>query len=527
MKRIFGKSIFYIAVLVALLMGSCYSELSEIKFENLKWSPELGVPLIDSKFTLIELLEANADDIDYSTDSNNTIVISISDDSLFSQSAADYYSLSDQLLDIPPIFLTQTEIDEFNSTGQVSISRDLLVDYPNQGNLDEIVIDQGTVETQVQENFPALVDLSIAMEDPSNISFLDYNNEFNYLAGTDPFSIDQSIDPINNISFKFDGEPRLRQIKLAFQIVLNRVDQDLVFGVNSIDLNIGFQDLEFGGLYGDLNSQDISTEKNTIRTDFLGENDLLDDIEFYFENPQFRMIFTNSMGIPVRFEVNNFVTFKNGEQTEEPINNTIELQKATEGSSTVTETNFDNNFKNIINNIPDSVSLQADGVIDPENTVDNFVDRDSYLTVGYEINLPLEFSLSGLEINETVSLDGIDTQELQYALFKFTSENSLPIDLDFRADLLDEDSVFVMNLFDGKFLAAGTESQPTSISDIIRLEDDSDTNFNELDDLKKVGRIGIKATVSTKDNGSSVVRITSDASVQFNLAVQAKYNVKL
>ncbi|WP_375579951.1 hypothetical protein ABWH96_02395 [Marivirga tractuosa] len=527
MNRIFRKPIFYLTFLLTLLLGSCYSELSELDFGDLKWSPELGVPLVDSKFTLIELLEANANNIDYTTDSNNTIVISITEDSLFSQSASEYYSLIDQSLNVPPIILTQSEINEFNSNGQVAISREVLVDYPNQGNLDEIVIDQGRVETQVEENFPAIVDLSFSMDDPSNTTFLNYSNEFTYVAGGDPVSNDQSTDQFNNISFKFNEGPRSAQVKFSFELSLSRVDQDLVFGANSIDLDIGFQDLEFGALYGDLSPQNISTAENTIRTDFFSENEFFNDIEYYFENPQFRMIFKNSMGVPVRFDVNNFTTYKNGQQTEEPIDNTIELEAAAEGSVIETEANFDGNFKNIINNTPDSVSLQIDGLIDPEDTPDNFVTRDSYLQAGYEINLPLEFSLSGLEFNEAISLEGIDTQELQYALFKFTSENSLPIDLNFKADLLDADSAFVMNLFDGKFLAGGTESQAESISDIIRLGDNPDTNSNELEDLNRVRRVGIRATVSTTNNGNSVVRITSDASVKFNLALQAKYNVNL
>ncbi|WMN12430.1 hypothetical protein QYS49_33555 [Marivirga salinae] len=256
---------------------------------------------------------------------------------------------------------------------------------------------------------------------------------------------------------------------------------------------------------------------------------MLDEIDFYFDDPQFRIIFTNSMGLPVLFNVNNFTTYKDGQETDDPINNAIELEAAPEGSTITSGANFDNIFKNIINNVPDSVSLQVDGFLDPDNnTTDNYVTKDSYIQGGYEVNLPLKFSLSGLEINQTISLDGIDPQELQYALFKFTSENSLPIDLNFKADLLEEDSTVVMNLFDGKFLAAGTVSQPESSRSIIRLEDNPETNnANELEDLKNVRRIGIRATLSTTNNGSEVVEIKSDASVQFNLAVQAKYNVNL
>lgn len=526
MDWILRKPIFYLAIIISVFIGGCYSELKDLDFENIKWSPELGIPLIDSKFTLTEILEANSSSIDFTTDANNTIVISISDDSLFSQSASEYYSLNNTSLNVPPIILTQEEIDLFNANGQVTVMRELSIDYPNPAGLDEIFIDEGFVATQVQEDFPADVDLSFSMEDPENNSILNYDQIFNY-DGVNPFSSDQSTDQFSNIRFIFNEDPTLGQIKFSFQLSLTRVNQDLVFGANSLDLDIGFQDMEFGGLYGDLSPQNISTETNTVQTNFLDSNEFLEDIEYYFENPQFRMIFTNSLGLPVRFDVNNFTSYKNGEPTEEPINNAIELESSEEGSVSTTEANFDNVFKNLINNMPDSVALQIDGLIDPNDEPVNFVTRDSYIQVGYEISLPLEFSLSGLEINETVALEGIDTQELQYALFKFTSENSLPIDLNFKADLLDEDSAFVMNLFDGKFLAGGTEDQPATINDLIRLEDNPDTNSNELEDLKEVRQVGIRATVSTTNNGNSVVRITSDASVQFNLAVQAKYNVNL
>lgn len=524
MKWIFRKSGFYLALFASVFIGGCYSELSELSVEDIKWSPELGIPLIDSKFTLTEILESNSSSIDFTTDASRTIVISISDDSLFSQSASEYYTLNNTSLNVPPIILTEEEIDLFNSNGEVTVLREVMIDYPNPANLDEIVIDAGEVAIEVEEDFPANVDLSFSMEDPNDNSILDYNQNFIY-DGFNPISTDQSVNQFNDIAFSFNADPTQGQVQLSFELSLSRVNQDLVFGVNSLDVNIGFQDMDFGALYGDLSSQNISTESNTVQTDFLDDSELLNDIEYYFENPQFRIMFSNSMGLPVRFDVNNFTSFKNGESTEEPINNAIDLEASEEGSVAVSEVNFDNVFKNLINNMPDSVSLQIDGLIDPNDIPNNFVTRDSYIQVGYEINLPLEFSLSGLEINETVSLEGIDTQELQYALFKFTSENSLPIDLDFTADLLDEDSTVVMNLFDGKFLAGGTEDQPTTINDIIRLEDNPSTSSNELQDLKEVKRVGIRATVATTNNGSSVVRITSDASVQFNLAVQAKYNV--
>lgn len=529
MKKIYRKSIMYLIILVtSFSLAACYSELEDLDFGDIQWSPELGLPLIDSKFTLIEILKANISTIDYSADANNTIVLTISEDSLFSQSASDYYALSNQSLNVPPIILTQSEINSFNNDGQVTVTRDLMVNYPNHGSLDEIVIDQGRVVTQVTEDFPADLELSFSMTDPMDIPIVNYNNRFDYTLGQSAISTDESSERFNNIKFRFDGDPSLAQVKFSFTINLQKEGgQDLVFGANSIILAINMRDLEFGGLYGDLSPQNISTERNTIRTDFFTEDEFFKDIEYYFENPQFKMIFTNSMGLPVRFDVNNFSTYKNGQETNEPVNTAIELEAPNEGEFTRAESEFNAIFKRIINEVPDSISLQVDGLIDPNNTPNNFVTRDSRIKAGYEINLPLELSLSGLEINESITLDGIDPGGLQYALFKFSSTNSLPIDLNFKADLLDEDSVFVMNLFDGRFIGAGSEAQPESISGIIKLLDNPDTNVNEIEALKNVTRVGIKATIATKNNGNEVVRITSDASVQFNLAVQAKYKVNL
>ncbi|MGM0581632.1 MAG: hypothetical protein ACQETL_13175 [Bacteroidota bacterium] len=525
MKKIIHKPYLLFSILMSMLIGGCYSELDDLEFGKLQWSPELGVPLVDSEFTLKDLLEADSDLINFTTDENNTIVISISDDSLFSQSASDYYSLNDENLDVPPLLLTQDEIDLFNANGQVTVVRDVDVDYPVQAGLREILINQGTVNLQVDEDFPATVDLSLGVNDPFGTSILDYNNEFTYEANGDPISSDQAANTFNNVRFITDDDPSFGQASLSFNIVLTRVDQDLVFGENAIDLLLDFTEMEFGALYGDLSTQDVSTEENTIETDFFNLDGVLNDLEYEFENPQFRLLFTNSMGVPVRFDVASFTTYRDGQSNNEPINDPVNMGAATEGDNVTDEQEFNDAFKSIINDVPDSVSLAIDGLIDPDDVPDNFVLDESNIKVGYEINIPLELRLSGLEFRETISLESIDPGGLQYALFKFTSENSLPIDLNFKADFLDADSTVLHTLFDGAFLAGGSTTQPETLSDIIQLGSEGQTDSSELDFLQNVDKIGIVATVATTNGGNDMVRISSDAEVKFNLAVQTKYNV--
>jgi hypothetical protein len=529
MKKIFRKPYLIFGLIVSMFIGGCYSELSDLEIGNLQWSPELGFPLVNSEFTLTDILEADVDGFEYTTDGDNTIVIILNDDSLFSQSATDYFSLSDQSLNVPPLFLTQSEIDLFNANGQVTVSREVNVDFPNQGDLTEILINQGTINLQLDENFPAIVDLSLGVRDPFGSDMLDYSNEFNYVSGGNAVSNDQASDDYNNLRFIYNSDPALSQISLNYNMVLTRVDQDLVLGENSLDLFFNFNDQEFEALYGNLPPQDISTENNTIETDFFNQDGALSELNYEFNRPQFKLIFTNSMGLPIRFDVSNLRTYRDGVPTEEPINGAINLAAAPEGGGITTgEQEFNDSFKDIINNVPDSVSLAIDGAIDPNDELDNFVFGDSYIQVGYEIEIPLELRLSGLEFNETIELEGIDPAGLQYALFKFTSENSLPIDLNFKADFLDADSTVLFTLFDGAFLKGGTVENPTVIGDrpedLIRLPEDGET---DLDFLKNVDRIGISATVSTTNSGNDMVKISADAAVKFNLAVQTKYNVNL
>lgn len=534
MKKIFRKSYLLFGILLSVMIGGCYSELSDLEIGSLQWSPELGVPLVNSEFNLKDLLEADSDFFEYTTDSENTIVIVLNEDSLFSQSATDYYSLENQTLDnVPPLVLTQNEIDLFNANGQVTVNRNVNIDFPQQAGLTEILIKQGAINLQVNENFPAIVDLSLIARDPYGTDMLNYSNEFNYFANGNPESSDETSNSFNNVRLIFDGDPALGQVSLNFNILLTRVDQDLLFGANSLDLIFNFNQLEYGALYGDLSTQEVVSQEVSLPTDFFNQNGLLEDLKYEFNNPKFKLIFTNSMGLPVRFNINDFTSFRDGNATKEAVNDAIDLSAANEGSFVIGEANFNQAFKSIVNDIPESLTIGIAQTFDPDDDPVNFVLDDSYIKVGYDMEIPLDLRLSGLEIKEDIAFDGIDPEGLQNAIFKFSTVNSLPIDLRFKVDFLDADSSVLYTLFpragdDDLLLEGITEGEDeVSRSVFIELADDSDTEENELDFLQDVDRIGIVASVSTSNGGDDMVKISSEAAIKFNLAVQTKYNVNL
>ncbi len=519
MKRIgFG-----LLLSLTVLAGACYSDLEDIEIGTLQWSPELGVPLLKSSFTIKDLLEEVDSTIDY-REENNVLVLFQKEDSLFSSNAREYYELQDRVFPTSPIILTAEEVEEFNASGSVTVNREIAVNYLS--DLDSIIIETGMINLSIQENFPANGNLSLVFRTANNNSILDYSYTWNY-DGVNPITSDFTSNNFSDATFAFGGSNDGDKVFIQYKLVLERSSGvNLVTGQNSIDLDFEFVNMEFEALFGDLSTQNISTERNTFDTDFFGQGNDFEEFAYYLDDPRLKILYTNTMGLPVVFNVNNFIAYKNGNADEITINNEVNLNAASPGTATAQQASFDEPFKEVINNLPDSVQLQIDGIIDPENTPNNFVTANSGLQIGYEIEIPLVLSIQDLIFNESFDIDGLEADQLESVLFKFNTSNSLPLNVNLKAVFLDADSAELHVLFDGLLLEAGQNGQATSLLEYIRLENNSQTNTNDLAFLANATRIAISVRVdtSTPVDGIQKVQISATDKIDFSLAMQAKYN---
>ncbi len=506
-----------------VLVSGCYSDLENIEIGELQWSPEIGVPLLNSSFTVKDLLEEVDSTIDY-REENNVLVLFQKEDSLFSSSAREYYELQDRSFPTVPIVLTTDEVNEFNNSGTVTINRQVAVDYLS--DLDSIIIESGMINLNIQENFPANGNLSLSFKTAGNSSILDHTYNWNY-DGFNSFTSDFTSNNFSDVTFAFGGDNDGAKVFIQYQLVLERSQGiNLVEGQNNISLDFEFVNLDFDALYGDLSTQNISTERNSFDTDFFDQGNDFQEFAYYLDDPRLKIIYTNTMGVPVVFNVNNFLAYKNGNADEVTINEEVSLNPATPGTAAVQEASFNEPFKEIINNLPDSVQLQIDGIIDPENTTNNFVTSSSGLQIGYEIEIPLVLSIQDLIFNESFDIDDLEADQLQSVIFKFNSNNSLPFNVNLKAVFLDADSGELHVLFDDLILEAGDSGQPTELIDFIRMENDPQTSANELAFLQEATRVGIsiKVDTSTPVDGVQKVEISSTDRIDFGLAMQAKYN---
>ncbi|WP_188467148.1 hypothetical protein [Marivirga lumbricoides] len=523
------KAILFLGIAGTLFMGGCYSELDDLSLGNIQWNPELGLPLVNSSFTIKDLLEASDSSFEYKEE-NDVIVIVVKEDSLFSSSAQDYYSLGDKTFPTLPLMLTPEEVDEFNNNGAVLVNREVAVDYGS--DLDSIIIAMGTISLNLQENFPANGSLDLQFSSgstPGSANILDYQYNWNY-NGVNPITNASTQNTFFNTSFVFKGNDDQGKIIVSYQLSLQKVnDVDLVEGQNSVDLDFSFINMEFEALYGDLNTQGISTEENTIETNFFDADNEIGEFSYYLDDPRFKIIYTNTMGLPVLFTVNSFISFKDGEEEELTYGDDINLPAASFNSPAVQEVAFNEAIKTLLNDLPDSVRLQIDGVIDPDDVANNFVTRQSAIKIGYELEIPLKLSLENLLFNEAFEVSDLDTEDVQSIMFKFNSVNRLPIDVNLKAVFLDEDSVVQEVLFDGLLLKAGQSGQASNILEYITLSDNPDTAINELKFLEETKQIGISIRVATSTpvDGVQSVEISAQDQIDFSLAMQAKYKATI
>ena len=513
----------FLGLLIAgATLGGCYSELKDLEFGRIEWSPELAIPLVNSSFTIPDLIQRADTTIAY-TEEDGIMVLSLEDDSLFSSSASAFYSLNDQNLPTLPILLTPAEIAEFNGSGQVTIIRE--AELPYQSDLDSLIIASGEISLALEENFPADGDFSLTVQ-AGNTPLLNYNYNWIY-DGFNAITTDSDRNAFEQVKFIMTGSFPTNFLTLNYSLTLSKSGNiNLTSTQNTIDLDISLTDAVFEALYGDLSQKDISTGRNVINTNLLSGVDDIGELKYFFEDPRLIIDYKNSLGLPVLFDISSLIAFKDGDASNNNLDNEILLEAGKINEPSTRSVVFNEQFKSILNRQPDSLALEIDGLIDPNNTTNNFVTAESAIQIGYRLELPLNLSLSGVNFEENYEVNTSIPENIKYAILAVSTINELPIDVTLKAVALDSDSTVLKTLFDGLILPGGLLNEEAEQLSLINLVDNPETDENELDYLNRLVSISLVATLETT-NGGQIVEISSLSALSLAISLQTQYTINL
>ncbi|MDI3526291.1 MAG: hypothetical protein PWR03_474 [Tenuifilum sp.] len=455
-----------------LTMVGCYdfSNFDNIKVEP--FSPRVVFPLVNSSVTFDEVLEqADSSSLIYTKPGDNKYYVSFRDtialyDALSNYSIPDFTfsdAFSVDASEVPPLPVP---------TGQTLTlpSKSLSQTYAPiaDGEIKSVKLSAGTLSIRIVNNFQnsisgTLVINSLLDETGNPLTFnipetfpsQEYNDNAQLANGTVYLQVGSSYNTFQitaDLTVHSLGNPISTNDNAAIEVSINGLDFEYIQG--KINSNLPLDDINL----------DLGTFENSY------------DADFYISEPKLTMIFENSFGIPIAFNIINF----DGTNT----NTNEQVSMVNEGtppanSLLLTGSNAIDFVTNILSADPvhDSLYLDQDNsnledflniapnriLIKPTVTLgdatdnhDFFIRKSSELNLINEIEIPLAGRINNLVVSDTIDVEipdiendlNIASDNNLHIKLKFKFENGIPLDIYFQGVFLDDNNTELANLYD-------------------------------------------------------------------------------
>lgn len=303
----------------------------------------------------------------------------------------------------------------------------------------------------------------------------------------------------------------------------------------AIPFGIVAQNMATSYAEGILGTQLFEFPADTIEIDFF---DTWTVGQVNFSDPRITIYVDNSFGIPVGATVQrcNIIT-QDGEilPLESPyVDNGFDfpypsLDEVGQTKSLVFYFNKDNsNIEDIISQTPKALDYDLDGVSYPGTSqeVIGFLTDSSQINVRVEVEIPLEGSISGFGVTDTLEFDpdlAFGTIEgLKAAELKLVTENGMPLDVVVQVYLANEQGIVLDSLFEADQLllvSAPIDDNgiPTGRSEQITF---ATLDQESVDILRHTHKILIRTAFSSTFAGSIPVRVYADQGVSLKIGMR-------
>ena len=291
------------------------------------------------------------------------------------------------------------------------------------------------------------------------------------------------------------------------------------------------QNFQFSLVKGYLGMQVFDAPSDTIEIDFFKK---WRNGNVRFENPKMTISLDNSFGMPVRSLV----------RTAEVVSldgSIVKMQSAfitdgidinypsfTEiGKSKRTVVVFDktnSNLANIVSANPVAINYKIDGLTNPDlnQRAIGFLTDSSAFKLQVELDLPIYGTAKSFDVFDSLALDFTKYTNVSQAEFKVTTDNGMPVDMALQGYFVNANGAVIDSFYQNSTLVlrgapVGADGIPTSIKSaesILKIDGDK---------LKKVmvaTKLRTKLSVSTTNNGSIPVKLTSKQDVRVRIGVR-------
>ena len=412
----------------------------------------------------------------------------------------------------------------YSDTGVYKLEEDTL-------QLTHLQLEKGIFDILVTTSFPEEVDLEIVFPEARDAN----GDTLKYFYSIPGSTLHDSLI-LDGVYFDLSTEASqpYNAMPYAYKVFMKNSGNYVDFSTSDVfHLKYQLRDMKLGYAEGYFGQQEYTFDGDTIDT---GLEDLFSKIHgtFSLTDPRVTIHYVNGFGVPV--EVSTQVKGIVPDGREQDLNAApMQMEypadreaPPVEGALVFSRDNSD--IVELVELRPVQILYGGGARLNPDGFQGwtNFVTGDSRLRVDLEVEVPLEFRMQDLWLQDTIenpfrteagdSAD-LSLSDLDYLDLYLGADNGFPIELAVKMLMYDSlthrvvDSVSFGRLVEAAPVdAQGRVTESVNTKQKIRIEG------SQLDHLEEVHSLILRVTFNTSDGGTKSVKIYTDYSLAFRLA---------
>lgn len=339
---------------------------------------------------------------------------------------------------------------------------------------------------------------------------------------------------LNNHLLSFQGEApgSFNLLELSYALHLEKSENAVTLkNTDNISINLQAKNLNLVYLEGFVGEREVELNKGVAEF----PSDFWQKLEgtLHFADPRIHFLIENSIGIPNQFIVNFNGINQNGEHVSlDPPLFSAPYPEIGINTPVTEKFTVDKNNSNIINFIslpPDmAVEYSANILLNPglKSTVQpSRIYADSYLKLGYEVEIPMQLSTTGIRFTQAFNLDSIVITGLQSGMLRIKYANHIPLAFAIQTSFRDSVSNQVLNALEPFTIQpAKTDASGKSIESTVDfVEIELSETFSET--LDGANQLFVSGTFITPKEGLEEVKLYLNDFLDLKFILSAKLDL--
>jgi len=526
-------------IVVIISFQSCVKDYLEAEgLAQTEWNPNLAIPLVYSSLTIEDILLNKDTNGLVSVGSDNFCTI-IYKGNLFTYKGSDLINIPDQAL--PPVTST---LNTAQALALVPVGASVTVNNSQNVNFnpgttsvlaDSMVLKSGNLNIDISSDFKnnATIVISIPGAKKNGIAFSQTMN-LTYGSST-PITANANV---NLAGYHFDltkGGSTSNQFLVNIDATFTG-SGNTPLSSDKISFSMDMKNIKFEKLFGDIGQQQLSPNRDTVALSIF--NNTLPNGNFSINDATVRVKISNSYGVPIQVSITQFDGYKPPSSAYPhwgyptpyiniPNPSWTQIGQVKVDSFKLDKTN--SNIVTVVNNMPNQLIYKINSTSNPSGSNhNNFVLDSSRLKVDLQVEIPLNGTAKDLELTDTMDFDfSEETDNVEWARIRTFNTNGFPLDVNFQVYFTDYSYTILDSVFKAQpVLKSGTLNSAGKVISPVSSTNDALYTNAQINNLKNVKFLIIRAKANTSGGGNTPVKIYSDYKLDVKIAIQVQAKIK-